>query len=413
MQRRNAWLGLAIAAVAACSGGSKGSGSTPINPAITTRGRVLFRNAQPPSTASVRATGCADQDVAADGSFDTTCASATFDVAVNYANVGLVYQGLTRRDPLLTLPFALGGPEGGSTSGAATGLTPGRAAAIAVTTPAVTVGFAQTADGTFSDYLMWKGSPPAATVRVLEWTPASGLPSAFTGYGATAVTLQDGSDVPASPALGSVGNGTITVTSDAPDTTALTYDLWATWPDGGVTLVTGAAPPSTETTVATPDVAGAAFTVVAERGADPTSWGWRRGLSATSAPPRINLPAPAVFTAPSPGATVDGSTDFTIGGLSDAVYLVAFEASGGTPLLYVVTTATTVRIPDFSWAGLTLPAATSLTARVYAMGPCASVDDAAASAEPMTLPPPAWAAANRIPSLDGFATLQTMTVATP
>lgn len=400
-------LGLTLAAWAGCSGGGGAAGT-----GATTKGRVLFRNREPPSSASVRVTGCAQQWTAADGSFDTTCAAETYDVAVSYANVGLLYRGLTRRDPVVTLPFALGAPQGGSASGAASGLTAGRAAAVALTSAGISDGFTPTPDGTFSDYVDWFGAPPAATVRVLEWTPATGLPTAFTGYVGAAVALKDGSDVTSSPALAAVASGGITMSSSAPDSAGLTYGLWATWPDGGVTEITSAAPASTGVTVATPDVPGVAFAVVAERGANPTAWGWRRGLAATSAPGEISLPTAPVFTAPAPGATVDASTAFTFGALADAAYLVAFESSSGTPLLYVVTSETTVHLPDFSWAGLTLPVATGLTARVFAFGPCASVDDAAAATDPLTLLPTTWAAANRIPEVDGFASRHTMSVTT-
>ena len=79
-------------------------------------------------------------------------------------------------------------------------------------------------------------------------------------------------------------------------------------------------------------------------------------------------------------------------------------------MLYVVTRATTVRVPDFAWAGMQLSSGSIVNAAVSAVGRFGSMDELAAG--PVAVLPRAQAywAANGMPPVDGFATRYRMTV---
>ncbi len=401
-------LAACVLVLALAVGCGKAPGSSP-------RGKVLFRNRYPVQMATVRVTGCADQTTSVDGSFDTSCAASTYDVAVRWFSVAFVYEGLTRRDPIVTLPGTLVLSNVGTVSGTVAGFTPGRALDVAVTSSEYAAS-CTTTDGMFDCLMEWSdGIPPQATVRALEWIPGvSGFPASFTGYGTAPVTPAEGMGTTA-VALGAIANGSIFVNIDEQDVASLVALVFVTWPDGAATFMTRASPGTAGVTTATPDVPGASFTVLAWRDRNPGAWAWRRGLPATATPAPIVLPTAPVFSAPAPGATVDLSTDFTFGPLADSVYVVGFEpADFDGPSLFVVTRSTTVRLPDFSWAGLALPSAKTLVAWLSAIGPCASMDDATASSEPLSHLPGRWGVVDGgVPSADGFATRQVIDVTTP
>lgn len=402
-------LGLTVAVAGGCSNGKV---------APSARGRVLFQNRQPTGSATVRVTGCADQTTSADGSFDTSCAAAIYDVAVKWAETGLLYQGLTRRDPVVTMPGTLASLRQSTVSGTVTGLTAGRAVMTTVTSSEYSATCSQTADGSFGCLMQWfDATPPQATVRALEWVPASGLPTSFIGYGTAAVTLVEGVNITAAPVVGTIANGAIFAAISDLDLTWLSFGLWITWPDGSASLIVkDALDGARGAMIATPDIAGASFAVLAERGLNPTAWAWRRGLAATSTPAEIVLPSAPAFSAPASSATVELSTDFTFGPLADSVYMVAFEPSTFIgPRFYVVTRSTTVRIPDFSWTGLALPTAASLRASVFAIGPCTSMDEATGSSDLLSYLPNSFGLAfpDRVPMVDGFATRYVRGVTTP
>lgn len=393
---------LIAVAVAGCSKGGGGE-----------RGRAIFLNDRPIAGSPVRVTGCPDRSTADDGTFDTSCAAPRYDVALRYGNVGIVYQGLSRRDPVITLPYPLGLPRSVTASGTVSGLTPGRVAAVALTSPSFSPPLTTVSGGAYSTSFFWlEGTSPAVTARALEWTEVAGVRTAYTAYGEATFVPRIGVDPVASPALSPVGSAAISLRTDAADGSGLVFALWASWPDGGATELAAASPGTTDITFASPAVAGTTFAALAERTQVATAWAWRRGLAATSAPSPVALPADVAFAAPPSGATVDLATDFIFPGLSGAVFLVGFESSRlGGPLLYVVTRETRVRIPDFSWAGQALQSGEAVGVRLLAQGPCPSMDEAATGPAVLELHPTLWLSfGGRVPASDGFATRYVMPV---
>jgi hypothetical protein len=274
--------------------------------------------------------------------------------------------------------------------------------------------------GTFAFSPRWFGSGTLDTrLHLLEWTvsPTTHLPDAFTGYATSTSALANGSARTVDLAVGAVTGGTITASTDAAADASLTFSLWIGWPGRGALALTSGRPGAASVAIATPALEGTTFAVAAERRTGSAyEFAWRRGLDSTATPTMMALPTAAVFTAPAHGALADLSTDFTWTPLADAVYVTEFYSlTLGAPMLYVVTKATTARMPDFSWAGLTLPAATTYYASVAAAGPCASADEAAASTEFVAALPSQWHSRrpSPIPAFDGFASRDELTVTTP
>lgn len=376
-------------------------------------------NGRPVWSTAVRITGCPDQITDMDGSFATNCAASTYDVAVrSSANSGIVYQGLTRRAPVVTIPFTIGYDDWVTVSGTVAGRDPSQAGGVALTSAAGGSSglVAAASSGVYSTMAYWfHDEAPSATVRALEWTAAWMVGTTrYTAYGAAPVSLAHGVNPTVSPALNPIAGGTLAVSFPAADPYTVAAELWATWPDGGVTRLGSTVPDSNGGKVPTPDLPGVSFTVLATTGYNPVQSAWRRGLTASATVDPIFLPTPAVFTAPGYGSDVGATTSFMFDAVADAVYLVGFVSTvSGGPMLYVVTRETIVRIPDFAWAGFAFPSGVSLTASVDAMGPLPSVD--AVAAAPFTFLPARWGAgaANPIPAVDGFATRSTMPVQIP
>jgi len=357
----------------------------------------------------VRVTGCPDQELARDGTFDVSCATSTYDVAVTYSTDAIVYQGLTRRDPVLTYPGLLMWDDRITVSGTIVGATPGRSAGVAITPGWWNRGLSDAlADGAFSrDAYRFDNDDPSVSVHALEWTETPGGTSSFTGYGAAAATLTHGVNPTVSPVLAPIATGWITASTVA--ALPATRAVLAEWPDGALTQVGQLWPWSRAADVPTPDIPGVTFTFVATQDGNPMVGAWRRGLPATAAIDPFGLPTAAAFTAPSPGAVVNRNTEFAFEGTAGAVYLVAFEATTPHgPWLYVVTRATSARMPDLSWARYPPPEAIgTLNVSVNAFGPLGSVDEAAA--EPLTQFPAGGLWASPIPP-SGFGTRHTVQV---
>jgi hypothetical protein len=395
-----------------------GGSSTPA-PVAGPRGRLVSLNGRALRTVPVRVTGCAEQVTAADGSFDVSCATTAYDVAARpTTTTGVLYQGLTRRDPVVTVPFGAGPDEWVTVSGTVTGHVAGRQGGVAVTPPGggssglVTMA----ADGSYSANASWfHDAEAAATVRALEWTEASNVGvTEFTAFGSARVAFAPGVDPIVSPTLQPILCGTLAITAPAPDPWNFVVHLWATWPDGGVNEL---GPPTwtaaTAGNVRTPVIPGVTFTALVETAAGSLIQSvWRRELPASARVDPIVIPTAATFTSPASGAIIDLATEFAYDGVPEAVYLVAFESPSGSKR-YVVTRATSLRMPDFAWAGLSTPDTGDLTVSVAALGPFASLD--AAAGAPLVHLPRHWGrwGSNRVPSADGYATRQTMTVIVP
>ena len=103
---------------------------------IPTRGRLVSLGGRPLHGSPIRITGCPDQVTVSDGSFDTSCATATYDLAATASNFGIAYLGLTRRDPVVTVPVVIAADGSSGITGTVGGRADGREAGVVVTTTA-------------------------------------------------------------------------------------------------------------------------------------------------------------------------------------------------------------------------------------------------------------------------------------
>jgi hypothetical protein len=100
----------------------------------------------------------------------------------------------------------------------------------------------------------------------------------------------------------------------------------------------------------------------------------------------LEIPPPAASIAPLDEAVdVDGQTEFSWGALPGSVYTFAVTTTPPAPSLFVITRDTRAAIPQLP--GLSLPSGTRYAWQVIALGPFASVDDAAGPV-PLTSPTP-------------------------
>jgi hypothetical protein len=403
-------LGLVLVICLAGAACDRGSTTPP-------KGRVVGLDGRPCGSIPVRVTGCADRATAADGAFDTRCAGPTYDVAVRpFSSAGVVYQGLTRRDPVVTVPYFCPFYDSVTVSGSVAGHDPARILQLSVTSSDHPSGIiSPSGDGAYSFEAFWPGEEAPATLRALEstWTPGmTGELESFTGYGEAPFSLAHGQDPVVSPALQPIANGAIALSVSNAPVGSLRLSLWATWPDGAETPLGYVLTEDGHATVATPAVPGTTFTVLAERVDDPALFAWRRGLAATATASPVAFPPGIQFTSPGEGATLDAETEFTFTSVPDAVYYVSFRADvPGGPMLHVVTRETTVKMPDFSWADLPAPSGVPVVVTLDAAGPFASVDELAGARFGSV--PDWWWLAERLPAADGFATQTSLTVQAP
>ena len=383
----------ATATLTATSGTLTASATITVNPppTINVAGTVVSTSGSGVNGATV-AIGSQHTTTDATGAFSLSGVTAPYDAVVivpfGSRNAVTVFKGLTRSDPkLFALLIAGTAPHNGTVSGSVSGGDPLPAAtdntAVAWGSPEVTDSSFFTTTWTMS--FEWSG--PAATtgnVHALQWTPTTGIPTAYKGYGVTTgVAVASGGSTPgvavamSVPAASTVG-GAVTVPAGL---TLASKTLYIDFADGASFDV------GTETTAATsftyPVPNGISST--ASVSASATSTGSQsttrvRGIAPGSTGNTVTLLAPAVQSTPVVNATgVSTSTDFTwtqlTGGLH--IVLISSSASATAPVYVLMTTGTTGRIPDLSSLGVVLPAATAYQWAIIATGPWASIDDVA------------------------------------
>ena len=214
--------------------------------------------------------------------------------------------------------------------------------------------------------LDWTG--PAATtgnVHALQWTPTTGIPTAYRGYGvATGVAVANrGASNSVAIAMTAPVASTISGAVTVPAGVTLAGKVLAIAFADGAAISVG-----TDATTAT------SFNYPVPTGIDSTAWGMITGgatitqvsgIAAGSTGTSVNLLAPALQSTPVANATgVSTATDFTW-----------TQLTGGLHFVYLITTGTTGRIPDLGALGVVLPAATSYSWQIIAVGPWASIDD--------------------------------------
>jgi len=380
------------ATLTATSGTLTASATITVNPppTITVAGTVVNTIGAGVNGATV-AIGSQHTSTDASGAFSLSGVTAPYDavviVPVGPRNVVTVYKGLTRTDPkLFAILVSATPPHNGTVSGGVSGGDPLPAAtdntAVAWGSPEVTkTSFFGT---TWSMSFEWTG--PAATtgnVHALQWTPTTGIPTAYKGYGVTTgvAVASGGSTTGVSVAMSVPAASTIGGSVSVPAGLNLAQkSLNVDFGDGASFSV------GTETTAATsftyPVPNGISST--ASVGATATSTAAQsttrvRGIAAGSTGNTVTLLAPAVQSTPVVNATgVSTSTDFTWTPLTGGLHIVLISsASASAPLYVMMTTGTTGRIPDLGSLGVVLPATTAYQWAILAAGPWSSIDDVA------------------------------------
>lgn len=383
------------ATLTATSGTLTASATITVNPppTITVAGKVtdLAKKGVPSATVAI---GAQHATTDAAGAFSIAGVTAPYDAIVIVPDSGrnavIVFKGLTRVDPTL-LAFPLGGsapPNSGTVSGSVSGgdafPAPSDKTAAAWGSPEATSVTTFTSNP-WSMTLHWDATPTATTgnVHALQWTPTTGIPAAYKGYGvASGLSVSNGTTTSgvaiamSAPAASTVG-GSVSVPAGM---TLMQKSLSIDFADGASFTVGTDATAATSFSYPVPSGIGSTASVSAQGLITGTaaSLTRSRGLAAGSTGSTVNLLSPAVQSTPVVNATgISTSTDFTWTPLAGAVHLVGIgpNTSPTAPIYYFFTTGTTIRIPDLGSLGVVLPATTVYDWAIIAFGPWASIDE--------------------------------------
>lgn len=232
----------------------------------------------------------------------------------------------------------------------------------------------------------WFGpATTTGTIHALQWQrDAGGLPIDYKGYGTkTGVALSNGGAFPGqNVALTNVAEANLSGSVSVPTGYTLSQKVLSVSfsPNANVPVLTDSTATNNFSYV-TPNIGGATMLLAATATKPAMAQvviSYKAGLAPSATGVSLNIPAAPELGLPANAATnITPSTDFSWSAFSGGVYMVYFNGPGSQPGYYVVTTATTTRIPDLSSLGLALPPATSYSWSVYAFAPFASVDAAA------------------------------------
>lgn len=406
---------LLVGLTACTSSTGSGSGSP-----ITVTGAVVDVFGAPLPNVHVLV-GTTTATTAADGTFTITAVSTPYDLAIyldasqsfSVRPIAVVYQGLTLAHPTLGVPgdsgvYAhayLGGTlprqldaasnEAGMAFPAGAYYAEGGTALDASNTPAFG-----------STYTSWGGSAPRVGfyfVITADIDTNTNLPTAYTGYAAMPLTLEDGVDQTAlSVPLSTSGLSTVQVQGSVTPPSGYTVTNSASCGTTGnppclnrgstvlVRFTSGAAGASLalaqDTTAAlVPRYSGgtldSALVARAEPSGATTDDAFTMAIrtATTSGPNDLTLPAPPAKLTPADGATgVTAGTEFSWGALSNSDYMVHLSptSSSSDPEIYLFTAATHATLPDLSALGVQLPTGqVSYAYDLATVGPFSSVDD--------------------------------------
>jgi hypothetical protein len=380
------------ATLTATSGSLTASATITVSPppTVTVAGMVIDVSRNPISGATV-AIGAQHTTTDGTGAFSIPGVTAPYDavviVPVPSHNAAIVFKGLTRADPkLIALPVSGGLPNSGTVSGSVSGGDALPAASdktvVAWGSPETTATSSPFVSNPWSIGLEWAG--PAATtgnVHALQWTPTTGIPTSYKGHGvASGVAVANGGSTTGvsiamtAPAASTIG-GSVTVPAGV---TLGSKGLAIDFADGAAFGVGTDATAATSFNYPVPSgISSTASVTASGSSTGALSITQVRGIAAGSTGTTVGVLAPAVQSTPVVNATgVTTSTDFTWSQLAGALHFVLITtSSANAPVYYLVTTGSTGRIPDLSSLGVVLPAGTSYSWAILAVGPWSSVDD--------------------------------------
>lgn len=361
-------------------------------------GVVLDQTGQPVFGLKVLIQGAAVTQTDSAGKFHVENITAPYTLnlvdAQNKRSLSVI--GLTRLDPTVVFYFNTSTRREATLSGAlgGSGYVPNPPASYETTVAFKPSGISDYANNLAS------GSPPpntygirpywygpastSGTVFALQWEKdANGQPKSYKGYGSAAVTLNDGSPAAAnlslSPLNAQIMNASVTVPAGytlQQRNLYLRFDGSQTGAYPGIQFV-ASLDTTTSFSLNTPDIPGAFLGLdqSATDGAGKYVSSYVGNLSA-NASVNLNLTQVPQQLEPLDAATgVTNATSFKWSAVSGSVYLLNVYGVGG--LEYnVLTTATSVSLPDLGAAGFPLPRSSQRSWSLSAFSPVASVDAA-------------------------------------
>jgi hypothetical protein len=393
----------------------------------TITGRLVLNNGQPftastfeGSVLSVKLLGSTvDIPIDASGGFVVNNVPSTYSLVMLITSQSfrsaIVYQGLTRTNPTLTV---LGGSsvpvqstfatvEGKFTGGLGFSATSKAITEFTVSIPkAVSSGSSNRGSvdpttGNYTAFINWAGgNPVAATLHALQYSnDTNGKITAFGGYAQKTINVvpSQGTPIKQDITLAPVNSGTVKGSIDWPSgITAPQYSVSTTLFLSGLNTEeifvfpplgsqpTGGIPDGYDQLV--PVITGAKLMQRVGITEKPTSGAllppkesavWK--AVTPGATTNIVVPAPIALTAPESAASdVTGNTKFTWSAFSGGVHLLSFFSgmSGVQTSIGVVTAASSSIIPDLSAYGFGLPKAAIYVWWVTGVAPYASMDAA-------------------------------------
>lgn len=410
-----AMAGLALLGLSACS---PGPGT------ITVQGTVLDIAENPVPNTGVLVNGTLTS-TASDGSFTVSDVSTPYDVAI-YLDpsvspsgnpVAIVYRGLTLARPKLGVLAEVGPYYSDQVSGTIGSALTTQKGLLLAGGPSYSDGVLQldstdTSGGAFGPLTVYWGAgtsrPTTLFTLAADVDTNTGLPTTYTGYAATSLTLSASVDqTGVDDTLSNQGLSTLpeTGTVIAPSGYTLTNDpncgqpsypacrevgsmLMLRFTKGATGAAFGLAAGVTSANVPQDGAGTIGYALLAR--AEPSGATSDDAYSAAvAAAPNVGpstsntltLPAPPNPLTPANGATgVTAGTSFQWEALADSIYAVSLAPSSGSstdPQIILLTAGTQATLPDLSKLGIQLPPQAQYAYSVTAVGPFATVDAAA------------------------------------
>lgn len=387
------------AVLVSCSDGGGETGTGP-NGGVTVIGLVKDLNGEPVGGATVVVRGKSAATSGPDGRFSIAGVSVPYDVAavVPEQNLAVVYNGLTRPDPVLVAIYT--GPEKTATIRGNTppvGYSSGKATlVIFIGDNAAGITEASHTTGQYEMTVSWYGSANTYSGHVYllravgpDGGSPTGLPARYDGYASKPLRVSTGATYSGidfvESELTDPPEQTISGTVTLPGDYTLTHRAFAlAFARRGISIVEQG-PLTNAFTYTVPVVAGATPAVWAVATSPSRQWSQyvKLGIGASSNNVIVPLEAATRLSSPTDGVTTVGTaTSLTwaqgAGAGVNVVWLRPDDAS--RPTIYIFTTRAEAKISDLAAYGLALPANAWYAWSVYREFPVASVDDAATDA---------------------------------
>ncbi len=370
---------------------------------ITVSGRVVAAfSGKPLDNIEVFIEGHSSVKTKANGQFTISNVTAPYDLIAikSSSKVVMIYQGLTRTDPII---FFQGFSEGSKTKsakiegtvsgGAAYPLPPSYVSKIVAVDTSQNEGITYTAGisdktGAYKYLAKWRNdSTTTIDMHALQWKEAAGVPVAYTGYGKlTGIALTDGDMLKNQDiVLQAIGSTRFKGHVSVPNAYEVdSKKMYINFDNKSFMRTVKDSSSKLDFDYPSPQIAGAKLDLeLSARNANSHSLRFLTGLALNTGPINIEIPKAAEPLKPDNNATeIDNSTSFSWSSFANGIYFVeivrSFDLSHDQPFYYFYTKDTSITIPDLTAFGLELPKSTEYEWDIVGIAPYKSVDQAAA-----------------------------------